>query len=300
MSGLSNGRSKSPLGRGLAALIPDDVMSPGLSAPRPEGGAREVALADITPNPEQPRTTFNKEALEELAASIREHGILNPLVVRPAAIGGRYILIAGERRLRAAGLAGLKQVPVVVRDDASDGAVQLELALVENLQRSDLNAIEEGRGYRRLAEQYGYTQADIARKVGKERSTVANAMRLLNHPDWLLDLVEKGRLSAGHARALLPVNDEVVLRQIVVEIQTSELSVRAAERLVKDQNRVKRTVQTVRQKEKVLNYANDLLTRALATRVEIRPRRAGGGRIMIDYHSNEDLERLIQHLRGDE
>ena len=300
MSGLSNGRSKSPLGRGLAALIPEDVMSPGAGASRPGGGAREVALADIMPNPEQPRTHFDKEALEELADSVREHGILSPLVVRPAVSGGRYILIAGERRLRAAGMAGLKRVPVLVREDASDSATQLELALVENLQRSDLNAVEEARGYRRLAEQYGYTQAEIARKVGKKRSTVANAMRLLKHPEWLLEVVEKGEVNAGQARAMLPVTDETVLREIVTAIRARGLSVRDVERMVGKQKIIKNKMQTVRQQEKVLSYANDLLTRALATKVQIRPRQAGGGRIVIDYHSSEDLERLIQHLRGDE
>jgi ParB family chromosome partitioning protein len=219
--------------------------------------------------------------------------------VRPSS-GGRYILIAGERRLRAAGLAGLKMVPVLVREDADSGARQLELALVENLQRADLNPVESGRGYQRLAEEYGYTQQEIADKVGKDRSTVANAMRLLNLPDNVLKLVESGAISAGHARALLGVRDPEVLRKICADIVALDLSVRAVERMVRQQRDVQRTVRTEAHKEKVLHYANELLTRALSTKVEIKPRRAGGGRIMIDFHSDEDLERLIQALRGEE
>jgi len=300
MSGLSNGSSRrSPLGRGLAALIPDDVMSPGAGMRSSEGGLREVSLADITPNPEQPRTLFNPADLEDLTSSIRQHGILSPLVVRPAG-KGQYILIAGERRLRAAGFAGLKQVPVVVRQDADSPAVQLELALVENLQRADLNPLESARGYARLAEQYGYTQEEIARKVGKKRPTITNAMRLLGLPQWIQEAIESGRISAGHGRVLLSVNDDAVLRKFVADIVANGLSVRAVERLVKEQGKVKRAVETVRQKEKVLNYANELLTRSLATKVAIKPRQAGGGRIVIDYHSNEDLERLIQRLRGEQ
>ncbi len=299
MSGLSNGAGRrTPLGRGLAALIPDDVMSSGPPVAS-ERGVREVALADISPNPEQPRTRFDEKALEELTSSIKEHGILSPLVVRPSS-GGRYILIAGERRLRAAGLAGLKMVPVLVREDADSGARQLELALVENLQRADLNPVESGRGYQRLAEEYGYTQQEIADKVGKDRSTVANAMRLLNLPDNVLKLVESGAISAGHARALLGVRDPEVLRKICADIVALDLSVRAVERMVRQQRDVQRTVRTEAHKEKVLHYANELLTRALSTKVEIKPRRAGGGRIMIDFHSDEDLERLIQALRGEE
>ena len=276
MSGLSNGSSRrSPLGRGLAALIPDDVMGNGAPSRGPEGGVREVALADITPNPEQPRTLFNPQDLEDLTSSIRQHGVLSPLVVRPGG-NGQYILIAGERRLRAAGFAGLKQVPVVVRKDADSPAVQLELALVENLQRADLNPLESARGYARLAELYGYTQEEIARKVGKQRPTITNAMRLLGLPDWVQAAIEKGQISAGHGRVLLNVTDHAVLKKIVTAINTEGLSVRAVERLVKEQKTVKRAVETVRQKEKVLNYANELLTRSLATKVAIKPRQAGG------------------------
>jgi ParB family chromosome partitioning protein len=286
------------LGRGLSALIPDQILNDSGHAVR--GVLRTVGLDMITPNPEQPRRHFDKVSLEELASSIREHGVLTPLVVRPLG-GGRFALIAGERRWRAAGLAGLHEVPVVVRHDAEDKAVQLELALVENLQREDLDPIEAAQGYRRLVEGHGYTQEQVARKVGKTRTTVANALRLLRLPEGVQKLLRERRITTGHAKALLAVDDPETLQAILSQVLAKDLSVRATERLVRAQVRVTRPGVVKERRERVLDYATQLLTRALNTQVVIQARkRGGGGKITIEYYSNEDLERLISTLRGSE
>ncbi len=296
MSTATNGtHGKNPLGRGLAALIPDDVFAP-LAHDKDTAGLKTVALDSITPNPEQPRTHFDATALEELASSIREHGVLTPLLVRKN--GDSYILIAGERRYRAAGMAGLIEVPVVVHDTA-DAAITLELALVENLQREDLDPIELARGFQRLQADYGYTQAEIAEKVGKDRSSVANSLRLLKLPAWCLELVSDGRLTQGHAKALLSVDDAEVLRRIVAKVLAAGMSVRATERLVKQRANVKRTVKVAQRRGEVVTYASELLTRSLGTGVAVKPRTKGGGRIVIDYGDDEELDRLITRLRGD-
>lgn len=288
-------------GRGLAALIPDDVMES--SAPEPqtagERGSLRVPLDTIQPNPEQPRADFDATALEELASSLREHGVLSPLVVRPRA-GGGYVLIAGERRLRAAALAGLSEVPVVVRDAATP-ELQLELALVENLQREDLNPIEAARGFARLQQDFGYTQEHIARKVGKDRATVANALRLLKLPESVLKLVQDGRLSAAHARALLPLEDEAALREVLSQILSRDLSVRAVEALVRARLSQPRRAGRPSRQSPAMRYATELLTKTLNTGVHIQPKARGdGGSIVIDYYSNDDLERLIKHIRGED
>lgn len=282
------------LGRGLAALIPDDLVS---DIPVSDGErVLEASLAEIIPNPEQPRISFCEDSLRELSQSIGEHGVLQPLIVRNGDNGG-YILIAGERRFRAAGLAGLKRVPVVVKGNL-DGSVQLELALVENLQREDLNPIDGAKGYLRLVEKYGYTQEQVSAKVGKDRATIANAMRLLKLPDEVLELLVSGRLSAGHGKALLGVSKKSDLRRLVAQILNGGLSVRATEKLVKGLKPTSRRAAPERQRDKVLAYASDMLTRSLSTQVKISGRSNGGGKIVIDYHSNEDLERLMEHLRS--
>jgi ParB family chromosome partitioning protein len=289
---------RSSLGRGLAALIPDDVMEA-----KPQIGTRnkvlEVPLAEIQPNPEQPRTHFDPQALTDLKNSIQVHGIIQPILVRSKP-GGGYVLIAGERRLRAAGLAGLETVPAVLRADAGEGDVQLELALVENLQRQDLDAVEAARGYRRLQQDYGYTQEQVANKVGKERATVANALRLLRLPDSVLNLLREGRITAGHAKALLGVEDSGMLKAIVAQILNKDLSVRATEALVRSQVKAKGKPKAGAKKaDKALRYVSDLLSRSLSTAVDIKPKaRGGGGKIVIDYSSPDELERLIEALRA--
>lgn len=290
---------RSSLGRGLAALIPDDVME---AKPQtgPKNKVLEVPLAEIQPNPEQPRTHFDPQALSDLCSSIKVHGIIQPVLVRSKP-GGGYVLIAGERRLRAAGLAGLETVPAILRQDAGEGDVQLELALVENLQRQDLDAVEAARGYRRLQQDYGYTQEQVANKVGKERATVANALRLLRLPDTVLVLLREGRITAGHAKALLAVEDSQVLKGIVAQILSKDLSVRATEALVRSQVKAKGKAKSTNAKkaDKALRYVSDLLSRSLSTAVDIKPKaRGGGGKIVIDYSSPDELERLIEALRA--
>lgn len=285
------------LGRGLASLIPDTTFGEDDVAQVQRAELRFVPIDEIRPNPEQPRQVFDAEQIQALAASIQRHGVLSPLVVRREE--GRYFLIAGERRLRAATLAGLDEVPVVLKE-AEEASDQLELALVENLQRSDLDPIEAARGYQRLIDQYGYTQDQVSARVGKDRSTVANALRLLRLPDYVLQAVRDGRLSAGHARTLLPLEHPDDLRKVVAKVIAQDLSVRSTEAIVRQLTRTDpiRRSATERRAERTLDYANKLLTDALRTSVAIQPRKKGGGRIVIDYADAEDLERLIGKLRG--
>jgi ParB family chromosome partitioning protein len=289
-------RASRGLGRGLASLIPDSALEVD-ALPADRDALRVVPLDEVRPNPEQPREVFAEGDLADLCASIQAHGILSPLVVRKDS--GRYVLIAGERRLRAAALAGLTEVPVVVRE-ADEPHEQLELALVENLQRSDLDPIELARGFQRLVDQYGYTQEQVAAAVGKDRSTVANLIRLLRLPDFVLAALRDGRISAGHARALLPLTDADDMRRVLARVLAQGLSVRAVERLVSDLVRVPPVVSAERRsRERTMDYAVKLLEEALHTSVDIRARKRGGGRIVIDYADGEDLERLISHLRGE-
>jgi len=288
-------RTSRGLGRGLASLIPDSALD--VDALPPERNAlRVVPIDEIRPNPEQPRQVFEREHIESLAASIAVHGVLSPLVVRRHE--GRYILIAGERRLRAAGLAGLEEVPVMVRE-AADPSQQLEVALVENLQRQDLDPIESARGFQRLIEEYGYTQEQVATSVSKDRSTVANLIRLLRLPDFVLDTLREGRITAGHARALLPLTDEDELRRVLSKVLAQGLTVRATERMVADLVKVPSVVKSHerRRRERTMEYAEKLLTDALRTSVSIKTKEKGGGKILIDYADGEDLERLISLLR---
>lgn len=285
------------LRRGLASLIPDAALDGGEARPDTRGAYRVVPLDEIKPNPEQPREVFTPGELEDLASSIRVHGVLTPLVVRRA--DGRYVLIAGERRLRAAGLAGLSEVPVVVRD-APTPREQLELALIENLQRADLDPVEAARGYERLAKEYKLTQDQIAERVGKDRATIANAVRLLKLPDAVLSAVRDGRLSAGHARALVPLAESPDdLRSVVATVLAQGLSVRATERMVAQLTATPKAVRTAQRekREQTFAYATKLLTDSLHTPVEIKPKKNGSGQVVISYADAEELERLISRLR---
>lgn len=282
--------SRSSLGRGLAALIPSDLLA---VSDQPRGALRMVPLDQIRPNPEQPRIVFSGPALEELAESIREHGVLTPLLVRRDERGG-YVLIAGERRLRASGLAGLEEVPVWVREDVGTRE-QLELALVENLQREDLDPIETAESYRRLVDEFGMTQEAVARRVGKDRATVANAIRLLKLPEFVLQEVRIGRISAGHAKAILALPDEPRIKAALAEIMASDLSVRSTERLVTMLLKPRRRPPA--EAPAGLNRLSEALTRALGTRVKLQAQARGGkGKIVIEFHSAEELERLVDQL----
>ena len=222
--------------------------------------------------------------------------MLSPLVVRRHE--GRYILIAGERRLRASGMAGLTEVPVIVRE-ADDPSRQLEVALVENLQRSDLDPIESARGFQRLIDEYGYTQEQVATAVSKDRSTVANLVRLLRLPDFVLHTLREGRITAGHARALLPLTDEDELRRALSKVLAHGLNVRATKRLVAELVKVPTIVKAHDRErhDRTMDYAVKLLQEALHTSVDIKTKKKGGT-IVIDYADAEDLERLIGLLRS--
>jgi ParB family transcriptional regulator, chromosome partitioning protein len=258
----------------------------------------EVPVGMIRSNPRQPRRKFSEAALGELTESIKKTGILQPLVVRKTA--GGYELIAGERRLRAARNAGLERVPVVVRSSTDEN--QLELALIENLQREDLSPIEEALGYDRLMREFALTQEDVAAKVGKERSTVSNLLRLLKLPMSVQEMINSGTVSMGHARALLPLEDVRRQESLAQKIEKEGLSVRNVEELVRKMlSRPTPSARRANDQAKIdpnVRHLSEELQRALGTRVEVLPRGAGG-EIRVQYYTAEDLRRLTERfLRG--
>ncbi len=286
--------SRKALGRGLEALIPVSSGDPAPTdgAPRVDAGdgaPRMVPVERIRPNPFQPRNQFNPETLTELARSIEENGLIQPLVVR-AAENGNFELIAGERRFMASKQAGLQSVPVVVRQ--ASRREMLEVALVENLQREDLNPIDEAEAFERLATEFGLTQEEIASQVGKSRTAVTNSLRLLGLEREILDLVSRGTLSAGHARALLAVPAGAPRSRLVKEIVEKGLSVRQAE--ARAQGEKPRTAKAVARKRShpALEAWEDRLRTRFGTQVRI----VGGigrGKIEVHYFSEEDLERIL-------
>jgi ParB family chromosome partitioning protein len=282
---------KKGLGKGLSALIP--------SAPEPrvelrtESSTLEVAVDRITPSPFQPRRTFDEGKIDELAASIRNQGIIQPLVVRPR--GDNFELIAGERRWRAALKAGLTRVPIVVRDANDHEALQL--ALVENLQREDLNPIEEANGYRRLQEEFHWSQEEMAERVGKSRPAIANSIRLLGLPAEVQQEVSAGRLPAGQARALLGLHTEPLIISACREVIAKGLSTRETEKMVRHliMGRKRRRPVTVIDPD--LKSIVEELQRSLGTRVRLLPKaRSARGKIEIEYYTSADLERIIQTI----
>ena len=287
---MSNPPPKRPggLGRGLAALLGDESRDAGFDAP-PQDQLLRVPIALITPNPEQPRTTFAATSLDELSESIREHGVLAPLLVRREGTG--FVLVAGERRFRAAKQAGLTEVPVFVRATTTP-LHQLELALIENLQREDLDPVEAALGYQRLIQQHGYKQEQVAQRVAKDRATVANALRLLKLPDEGLRALKAGAISAGHARALLPLEEPAQFAVALAAVVARGLSVRATEELVRALRRPAPKPPPAGEK-RALERIGESLTRAPGTRVAVAPRKNGSGRIVIDYHDAEELERVL-------
>lgn len=275
------------LGRGLGALIDD------FSAPETQQEVTRLPLQKVEPNPNQPRRRFDEEELQSLADSIAEHGILQPLAVR-AMEGGFYQIIAGERRWRAARLAGLKEVPVVVVE--ADDRTVMELALIENLQRQDLNPMEEAEGYRVLTEEYGLTQEQAAARVGKSRPAVANALRLLALPEDVRSLVEKGELSAGHARAVLSLPTPARQRAAAQKILTLRLSVRQAEAMCKRLAAEEKKPEPA--KRPAVNYIAEC-EKALTRRLDRKVRIVGGkrkGRVELEFYGEEDLQRLYEAL----
>ena len=298
------------LGRGLGSLLggsSPELTSEPETAPTPDA---EIAVLEIRPNPHQPRETFDPEGLEELRDSIRNHGVLQPVVVRRTADG--FELIAGERRWRAARLAGLERVPAVVREDVSDAAM-LELALVENVQRRDLDALEKARGYRSLMERLDLTQDQVAQKVGLKRATVANHLRLLDLPEDLQGALTRGLITMGHARALLGLDDGAAQAALLGTIVRDGLSVRQTEARVRggggaeasdadgatQSTRSTGSAGSVDAEEPTAPWVSDLQRRMqihLGTKVQLQNREGFKGKIVIDYYGRDDLERLIELL----
>ena len=281
---------KKGLGRGLSALIP--VAAEPRTEPKQENSNFEIAVERIIPSPLQPRRAFDETKIEELASSIRNQGIIQPLVVRPN--GDQFELIAGERRWRAAMKAGLSRVPVVVRNATDHEALQL--ALVENLQREDLNAIEEANGYRRLQEEFHWSQEEMAAKVGKSRPAIANAMRLLALPAVVQQEVVLGNLPAGQARALLGLHTEPLIVSACREVIAKGLSTRETEKMVRHLlfGRRRRLLPLI---DPDLKSIVEELQRLLGTRVRLLPKaRSVKGKIEIEYYSQADLGRIFETI----
>jgi ParB family chromosome partitioning protein len=277
------------LGRGLDALLPARMPAPSPERPSApsygEGNVFVCPIDKITPQRNQPRQHFDAEKLDELAQSIREHGLLEPLVVRRRPAGDGFELIAGERRWRAAQRASLKEVLVVVRDVSAKEA--FELALIENVQREDLDPIEFAEALDRLIREHGYAQEALAQRLGKDRSTIANALRLLRLPDGIREKVVAGELSEGHARALLGAPDDDTLSKLAEKVVRGRLSVRQTEALVRSSGKQEKTA-NVRDLEA-------RLSRKLGTKVEVRER-DGKGEIVVSYASWDELDRILELL----
>jgi len=278
--------SKVVLGKGLEALIPSDA-----SSGEPAKKLRMVAIDQLAPNPYQPRRSFSDETINELAASIKEHGLIQPLVVRQK--GSQLMIVAGERRYRAARQAGLEYLPVVTIDDMDDSRM-LEIALIENIQREDLNPLETADAYRTLMERWGLTQNELAARVGKSRAAVANQMRLLTLPDSVKQMIRDGRLTEGHARAMLGMDNEEQMLELARRVADNSLSVRVVEQEVR---RARKGRRLPRRKNPEIAEAENYLKQWLATSVKITSG-LKRGRIEIEYYSDEDLNRLLELFRA--
>ncbi len=299
--------TRKALGKGLSALLRD--VEPAEAAPTaaPDtpptvvgaaGGLSEIALELIDASPFQPRAHFNPQSLEELARSMRSGGVVQPVIARR--IGTRYELVTGERRLRAARLAGLQSIPTIVRPLSDQQA--LEISLLENIQREDLNPLEQARAFERLANEFALTQEEIAKRTGKDRATIANLMRLLRLPKEVQELVEQGKLTAGHARALLKLEESPVVQRVLARrMAARRISVRQAEQMVE------RKLPTAKKKRAAerpvdpnLQAAQEALERALGTKVRVIEQKGGRGRIEIDYYSLENLDHIYYTIVGTE
>jgi ParB family chromosome partitioning protein len=288
----------------LGSLIPDAAPeakptpvpeATPATPPEVKSGPVEIPVASISPNRYQPRQFFDEDAIKDLAASINEQGIIQPLVISKVG-NDRYELIAGERRLRASRLLGLETVPVIIKD--VDDEARLALALIENVQREDLNAIEESRALAELIEEFDYSQEEVAVKVGKSRSHVANSLRLLKLPQIIQDDVASGRYSAGHARAFLGLTNSHEQLKMREQIIDKIPSVRDVEHLVQMRTGTGSTggKKSSRTLSPQITMLVGQMVQALGTKVAVKPKRKGGGRITIDYYSNEDLDRVFRHI----
>jgi len=279
--------ARTPLGRGLSALLGEDT-----STGQQKDNIFEIDIDLIDPNPEQPRTRFTDKALDELAQSIAANGVVQPIVVRP--IGSRFQIIAGERRWRAAQRAGLRRIPAATKQVSDDKL--LELALIENIQRQELNPIEEAKAYRKLIDNIGLTQEKLSERVGKERSLIATTLRLLKLPEDIQTLIEEEKLTAGHGRALLMVEDRAVQRRLARNIIEKGLSVRETERSIKKNTTSPQHIVNNRVAKPIdanVRAAETKLMRKLGTNVKIVPK-GNGGKIEVEFYSLDDLDRIFQ------
>lgn len=294
------------LGRGLASLIPSAVdrevsIAPELRTVEPrQGEIQHVLLETIVRNPSQPRTQFDPETIRELASSIRERGVLQPVLLRPS--GGSFQIVAGERRFLAAREAGLETIPAIVRQFTDREA--LLIAIIENVQRENLNPMDEARAYYRLAMEYGLPHEEIGQRVGRDRSTVSNILRFNNLPSEIQSFLEAGSISAGHARSLLSLTSEKAQIELAKSAAAHGWSVREMEDRVRRASSSGKAAAAKPRKSPKRAFSAELmgleddLMRALGTRVRITRRRGGTGSIFVDYHSEEELDRLVNLLRS--
>jgi len=278
---------KKGLGKGLGALIDtENILSEN-------SGIVELKITDIEPNKEQPRKNFNQEKLQALAESIREHGVVQPIIVKKQ--DKVYTIIAGERRWRAAKMAGLKTIPSIIKDLSSKET--MEIALIENLQREDLNPIEEAEAFQKLMEEHGMTQEELSKLVGKSRAAIANSVRLLTLPEKIKDMLINEQLTPGHARALITIEDTEKQLKIAEEIIEKNLSVRETEKLVNEQKNKKIHKRNVVKDATILDI-EEKLKGILGTKVELRHNK-NKGKIVIEYYSNEEFNRIIEFITKD-
>jgi ParB family chromosome partitioning protein len=286
---------KTGLGRGLDALIPAGEFSPEPETSTPMSGFNSLPIADITRNPRQPRSQMKQEELEELAASIRKNGILQPLIVTPVEEPGKYTLIAGERRLVAAGMAGLDVVPVIIREASEQQ--RLELALIENVQRADLTPLEAADAYRQLAEDFNLSHEQISQQVGKSRVSITNTLRLLNLPQDVKNALVSGLITEGHARALLGLSNTQAQSAVLQAIIKHELNVRRTEDLVRKYLGQRPPTGTKPTPKPDVSFLEEKLRQRLGTRVSLHPRK-NGGTLVIHYYSEEELDALVLRILG--
>jgi ParB family chromosome partitioning protein len=286
---------KTGLGRGLDALIPAGEFTPESAAPLPARGYDTLPITAISRNPRQPRSQMNLEELEELAASIRKNGILHPLIVAPGEEVGKYTLIAGERRLIAAGMAKLDSVPVIIREASEQE--RLELALIENVQRADLTPLEAAEAFRQLADEFNLSHEQIAQQLGKSRVSITNTLRLLNLPENVRQSLADGEITEGHARALLGLSNAQAQTAVLQTIIKNELNVRKTEDLVR-KFLGQRPPSAIKPAPKPdVSYLEERLRQRLGTRVSLHPRKKGGT-LVIHYYSDEELDALILRILG--
>lgn len=281
--------SKKGLGKGLGALIP-------IIDEKDEKDIQEIDIDEIKPNERQPRKAFDEEKIKELAFSIKEHGVLQPVILRKTKTG--YELVAGERRWRAAKIAGIEKIPAIIKN-LTDAQV-MQIALIENLQREDLNPVEEAMAYKTLMEEFGMTQEELAGRIGKSRSHIANTVRLLNLEDEIKEMINQGKITAGHARALLSIDESRERIKIARKIAEENFSVRETEDLIKTYSskaKEKRNNSKNQEINPAINHIEEQLKKALGTKVKIKgdERR---GKIEIDFYSEDELERILEIILG--